>query len=113
MCEGGPSAVMRVRDEPKVAALPSSPTAVHPLPRGVQGDYVILAAEPSAVCGCDVAAPQEARRGRQQPLEQFFSSFTTQFTAVEWASIRAAGADDMSKEAQFRCAGGGDTGRLG
>jgi hypothetical protein len=77
-------------------------TAAPHLP-GPQGDYVVLASEPAAVCGCDVAAPQQVRRSRQQPLEQFFSSFSAQFTAQEWVSIRAAGPDDAAKEAQFRC----------
>ncbi|EFN51313.1 hypothetical protein CHLNCDRAFT_55270 [Chlorella variabilis] len=72
-----------------------------------EGDYVILAAEPVCVCGCDVAAPLTVRRaggaaGKEQPLAEFFRSFEKQLTAAEWASVRAAGEDGASQEAQFR-----------
>ncbi len=69
-----------------------------------QGDYVILASEPVAICGCDVAAPQQVRRSRGEPLADFFRSFQRQLTASEWASIRAAGTSDAAQEEQFRCA---------
>lgn len=49
----------------------------------MQGDYVIIATEPLCVCGCDVAAPNQVRRARQEPLSEFFKSFTKQFTAAE------------------------------
>ncbi|KAI3430442.1 hypothetical protein D9Q98_005037 [Chlorella vulgaris] len=67
-----------------------------------EGDYVILASEPVAICGCDVAAPQQVRRSRGEPLADFFRSFQRQLTASEWASIRAAGTSDAAQEEQFR-----------
>ncbi|PSC73182.1 L-aminoadipate-semialdehyde dehydrogenase-phosphopantetheinyl transferase-like [Micractinium conductrix] len=69
-----------------------------------EGDYVILAAEPVAVCGCDVAAPRAARRaagGRAESLEDFFASFERQFTAAEWDMIRGAGVE-AEQESAFR-----------
>jgi 4'-phosphopantetheinyl transferase len=67
-----------------------------------EGDYVVLAAEPVCICGVDVAAPQQVRRSKQEPLESFFASFDRQFTPDEWRAIRGAGLDDESKAAAFR-----------
>lgn len=44
---------------------------------------MVLAAEPVCICGVDVAAPQQVRRSKQEPLESFFSSFERQFTSDE------------------------------
>ncbi len=71
-----------------------------------QGEYVVLAAEPVCICGCDVAAPRTARPRRPgqppEPLEAFFRSFEQQFTAREWEAIRAAGGEG-EQEGTFRC----------
>ncbi|PRW32899.1 L-aminoadipate-semialdehyde dehydrogenase-phosphopantetheinyl transferase-like [Chlorella sorokiniana] len=70
-----------------------------------EGEYVILAAEPVCICGCDVAAPRTARPRRPgqppEPLEAFFRSFEQQFTAREWESIRFAGSE-AEQEGMFR-----------
>lgn len=50
---------------------------------GVQGDYVVLASEGHCLCGVDVAAPQQLRRGPQQPVLDYLKSFRKQFTAHE------------------------------
>ncbi len=44
---------------------------------------MVLASEPLCICGCDVAAPNQIRRARQEPLAEFFKSFKSQFTAAE------------------------------
>lgn len=90
--------------------LPLSPTPPYllslPLPFQMQGEYVILAAEPVCICGCDVAAPRTARPRRPgqppEPLEAFFRSFEQQFTAREWEAIRSAGSE-AEQEGTFRC----------
>ena len=49
----------------------------------MQGDYVVLAAEPVCICGIDVAAPPQARAGRLQCAEVLFKAFQNQFTSNE------------------------------
>jgi 4'-phosphopantetheinyl transferase len=67
-----------------------------------QGDYVILAAEPICICGCDLAAPHQLRRGKAQPLADVLAAFADQLTPAEWATVHGAGADEEAVEAQFR-----------
>lgn len=73
--------------------------------RRLQGDYVVLAAEPVCICGCDVAAPLHLRQqpGKAASLADFFDSFTQQLTPHEWDCIRGAGSE-AAQEAEFRCA---------
>ncbi len=52
----------------------------------LQGDYVVLAAEPLCVCGIDVAAPPHARSTKAQSTSDLFRSFRQQFTANEVSS---------------------------
>jgi 4'-phosphopantetheinyl transferase len=54
-----------------------------------EGDYVVLAAEPLIICGCDVAAPQQLRRGngKSQPLVETLSAFKSQLCASEWEYV--------------------------
>ncbi|KAL4422721.1 hypothetical protein ABPG75_008918 [Micractinium tetrahymenae] len=65
-----------------------------------EGDYVILAAEPLCICGCDVVAPLHLRRRSGEPLAKFFARFDRQFTPTEWQRIRGAGGD-AEQEAEF------------
>lgn len=79
-----------------------------------EGDFVVLASEPSAICGIDVAAPGQARRrgkdGRMPSAEDMLKTFATVFTAHEKQEIRSAlndGTgmhvnDDDAKEEVFR-----------
>lgn len=65
---------------------------------------MILASEPVAICGCDVAAPQAVRRPTTQPLHTFFRGFHRQFTRQEWEMIRGAGGE-AEQEMVFRWVG--------
>ena len=84
-----------------------------------EGDFVVLASEPSAICGVDVAAPGQARRrgkdGRMPTAEEMLQTFSDVFTPHEKEQIRAAGTpggeggggsddeeDDNAKEEVFR-----------
>lgn len=63
----------------------------------LQGDYVVLASEGHCLCGVDVAAPQQLRRGPQQPLLTYLESFRRQFTTYEvliivYSRVAAVGA---------------------
>lgn len=71
----------------------------------LQGDYVILAAEPVCICGCDVVAPLRTRRRAGEPLAAFLARFDRQFTPAERQRIGGAGAD-AEQETEFRCASG-------
>ncbi|KAL4448944.1 hypothetical protein ABPG77_007661 [Micractinium sp. CCAP 211/92] len=65
-----------------------------------EGDYVILAAEPVCICGCDVVAPLRRRRRANEPLAAFLARFDRQFTPAERQRIRSAGGD-AEQEAEF------------
>jgi 4'-phosphopantetheinyl transferase len=82
-----------------------------------EGDFVVLASEPSAICGVDVAAPGQARRrgkdGRMPTAEEMLNTFSDVFTPHEKEQIRAAGKnsagnntsaeeEDDAKEEVFR-----------
>jgi 4'-phosphopantetheinyl transferase len=67
-----------------------------------EGDYVILAAEPICIAGCDVAAPQQLRRRPGQPLAEVLASLKDQLTVAEWDSVQALKADEVAMEAHFR-----------
>ena len=49
----------------------------------MQGDYVVLTAEPLCICGIDVAAPQKKRNGKPQPAADLLKAFQQQFTGKE------------------------------
>eukprot|EP00967_Tisochrysis_lutea_P118652 scaffold192973_cov34-Tisochrysis_lutea.AAC.4 len=55
-----------------------------------EGNYVILASEPSMLCGVDVAAPGQLRRQRNQGLEDLFDVMKDNFTAREWAQVHGS-----------------------
>lgn len=75
----------------------------HSTPPSTQGDFVILASEPVAVCGCDVAAARgPPRRGPAEPLHAFFAAFEDSFTRREWQTIYGAGLSEAKQEAAFR-----------
>lgn len=84
------------RGPPAEAPLPA-------LPARAQGDYVILASEPLAVCGCDVAAPQAVRRpgAPPQPLRTLLRPFERQLTRREWETVWGA-RDEAAQEEAFR-----------
>lgn len=67
-----------------------------------EGSYVALAAEPSVLCGVDVAAPEQVRGGRGKAMEDLFKTMSDYFTPREWASIRAKGPSEPAMEASFR-----------
>lgn len=64
---------------------------------------MILASEPLAVCGCDVAAPQAVRRpgAPPQPLRALLRPFERQLTRREWEAVWGAG-DAAAQEEAFR-----------
>lgn len=49
----------------------------------MQGDYVVLAAEPLCICGVDVAAPMQLRPQANRGLDSLFNSFRKQLTDNE------------------------------
>ena len=49
----------------------------------MQGDFVVLAAEPLCICGIDVAAPPKARPSTIQDIHDIKKSFTQQLTSAE------------------------------
>ena len=49
----------------------------------MQGDFVVLAAEPLCICGIDVAAPPKARQSRIQDINDIKKNFTKQLTSAE------------------------------
>ena len=78
-----------------------------------EGDFVVLASEPSAICGVDVAAPGQARRpgkdGRMPTAEEMLQTFSDVFTPHEKERIRAAADvdhdfedDEQAKEEVFK-----------
>ena len=68
-----------------------------------EGDFVVLASEPHAICGVDVAAPGQARRrdrnGRLPSAEEMLSTFGDVLAPAELAAIRAQPDDDAMEEA--------------
>ena len=68
-----------------------------------EGDFVVLASEPHAMCGVDVAAPGQARRrdrnGRLPSAEEMLSTFGDVLAPAELAAIRAQPDDDAMEEA--------------
>ena len=67
-----------------------------------EGLFVALAAEPRALCGVDVAAPEQARRGRGGGIEGLFKTMSDYFTPAEWRFIRSRGPAEPGLEAAFR-----------
>ena len=67
-----------------------------------EGSFVILASEPTLLCGADVAAPSQLRRGRQQSVEDLFEVMRDNFTKAEWAQVRAAGPEEAAMATVFR-----------
>ena len=68
-----------------------------------EGNFVVLAAEPLLLCGVDVAAPGQLRRGdKQRPLEEVFRPLQSCFADAEWAAIRACGPEERPMEMCFR-----------
>jgi 4'-phosphopantetheinyl transferase len=88
----------RCRTKPSILLLPPFFNNKHI----IQGDYVVLASEPLCICGCDVAAPQQVRRGKDQNLADIFKSFEKQFSPKEWAAIKAHSPDEAAMERAFR-----------
>lgn len=54
-----------------------------------EGDWVVLASEPLCICGVDVAAPQQMRRGAR--VVDVFKDFADQLTPEEWEFVRREG----------------------
>ena len=53
-----------------------------------EGDYVVLASEQLIVCGCDIAAPHQLRRGnKKEPLVAVLEAFKGQLTQNEWKYV--------------------------
>ena len=68
-----------------------------------EGDYVAYAAEPTAVCGIDVAAPEVVRSTKKpRPMEEQLKLMDRSFTAAELKVIRSAAPDEAKMEAFFR-----------
>ncbi|KAG2440950.1 hypothetical protein HXX76_003803 [Chlamydomonas incerta] len=68
------------------------------------GRYVVLAAEPLALVGVDVAAPRSARPGpaAARPLEQHLRIFRPQFADSEWALLEGLAGHAERQEAAFQ-----------
>lgn len=49
----------------------------------VQGDFVVLAAEPLCICGIDVAASPQARQSQIQSISDIKKTFRKQLTSAE------------------------------
>ena len=76
-----------------------------------EGDFVVLASEPVAMCGVDVAAPGQARRpradGRVPTADEMLATFGAVLTERERSVIRGAargggGDDDDAVEEAFQ-----------
>lgn len=67
-----------------------------------EGDYVVLASEPLCICGCDVAAPQQLRRSKNQVFQEMLKSFEKQFTRNELECILMHAPDQGAMETAFR-----------
>ena len=50
---------------------------------------MVLASEGHCLCGVDVAAPQQLRRGPSQPMLDYLQSFRRQFTEHEARDCRS------------------------
>ncbi|KAI8470031.1 MAG: 4'-phosphopantetheinyl transferase [Monoraphidium minutum] len=81
-----------------------------------EGDYVLLASEPLAIVGVDVAAPQQLRRGGRgagaagaaeaRPLLEALAAFRGQLSAEEWRRLQSLHPDEAAIEAAFQQAWG-------
>mmetsp|Transcript_1566 Transcript_1566/g.5053 ORF Transcript_1566/g.5053 Transcript_1566/m.5053 type:complete len:1137 (-) Transcript_1566:498-3908(-) len=67
-----------------------------------EGSFVILASEPALLCGVDVAAPGQLRRGRDRGLKELFHTMRDNFTEHEWQQVHSAGPADPPMEMTFR-----------
>ncbi|KAL1524499.1 hypothetical protein AB1Y20_019393 [Prymnesium parvum] len=67
-----------------------------------EGNYVAIAAEPSLLCGVDVAAPEQVRSKAGRSLESIFQLFKDQCTEKEWRYIRSCGPSESAMENAFR-----------
>jgi len=64
------------------------------------GDWVVLAAEPSLLCGVDITKVEVT--GRDQSIPNFFHNLRNCFTAYEWQVIRNASSESQQLERFFR-----------
>eukprot|EP00198_Chlamydomonas_reinhardtii_P011536 XP_001700873.1 predicted protein [Chlamydomonas reinhardtii] len=69
-----------------------------------EGRYVVLAAEPLALVGVDVAAPRSARPGpaAARPLDQHLRIFRPQLADSEWALLEGLAGSAQRQEAAFQ-----------
>ncbi|KAG2450503.1 hypothetical protein HYH02_005004 [Chlamydomonas schloesseri] len=69
-----------------------------------EGRYVVLAAEPLALVGVDVAAPRSARPGpaAARPLEQHLQLFRPQLSDSEWAMLEGLAGSAEQQESAFQ-----------
>lgn len=49
----------------------------------LQGDFIVLAAEPLCICGIDVSAPPQARKTVSHSISSIRHTFQKQFTSAE------------------------------
>ena len=94
---------------PSPPAQPAAPLAAQRPPRAPnwnfnvshEGDFVVLASEPLAVCGVDVAAPAQLRRGGgpPPPMAECVRTFARQLTAGETEFILGAGSEGALRDA--------------
>jgi len=63
-----------------------------------EGKYVVLAAEPSVLCGIDVSAPEEARSGKTRLAADLLKVFQKELTSAELAKINAAKSEHRKLE---------------
>ena len=67
-----------------------------------EGAFVVLAAEPLAVVGVDVAAPFEDRPGKVPTMEENLRVFKDQLTAKEMKEVMKHEPDEVKMEQQLR-----------
>ena len=67
-----------------------------------EGRYVVLASEPTALCGVDVAAPTVVRDKKPKPMAEQLRVMRNQLTAAETAMIMGASPDEVAMENHFR-----------
>ena len=65
-----------------------------------EGSYVVLAAEPWLLCGVDVAAPEQLRRGNRS-FDKLLDTMRDSFTAREFTAVQQSGSD-RRREDTFR-----------
>lgn len=63
-----------------------------------EGSFVVLAAEPCLLCGIDVAAPGQLRRGPDRSFGQLLETMRDSFTPREFATVRGAGSDRQMED---------------